>query len=480
MREHSPDQSPRSRSGRILDDAFRRRWGIRLRSALISMGVLTVALAAVSAALLLTLKFTLESAGAAAASARVDQLVSSLQDEPAAELDAVLLDSDGNRLVVQVLDSTGTIIGATPGAPTAPMTELRPTDTAKVDLGRLEVPGQAGDFWIYTQTTTTAAGTVQVIVGSFQEPTEQTLTTVAVGLGVSAPVIVLIVGLATYVLIGRTLKPVEAIRGRVAAITSADLTERVPVPTSTDEISRLAHTMNDMLARLEAGQSAQQVFVGNASHELRSPLATIITALEVGTHRPELLDIDLVSTTLLPEARRMQQLVDDLLLLATADERGLRPRLVDVDLDDLADTETRRQRGLPTHHDKTIVLAATPTRVHGDTGHLARLLRNLMDNALRHADNTVHLTITTAEHIAAITVEDDGPGIAPADRDRVLQRFVRLDTGRARTSGGTGLGLAIVAEIVDAHHGTLTITDSTLGGARIDVTLPQPDSDQPR
>jgi signal transduction histidine kinase len=281
---------------------------------------------------------------------------------------------------------------------------------------------------------------------------------------------VAVAGGATYLLVGRSLRSVDAIRSRVAEISSSDLSERVPLPADhTNEISALAATMNAMLARIEFGQTAQRRFVGDASHELRSPLTTIISALEVAEAHPELFTTELSTTTLMPEAQRMRALVEDLLLLARADERGLVVRHDRVDLDDLvaeAAVRLRRETTLDVHTD------IAPTQVTGDAGALSRVLRNLSDNAARHAGSRIDVGIGSRVGYAVLTVADDGTGISMADRARVFDRFVRLDTDRSRSGGGTGLGLAIVAEIVAAHGGVVTIDDRPGGGALVTVQLP--------
>jgi signal transduction histidine kinase len=216
----------------------------------------------------------------------------------------------------------------------------------------------------------------------------------------------------------------------------------------------------------------------NASHELRSPLATIISALEVAAAHPELLDQELAGSTLMPEAQRMRSLVEDLLLLARADERGLSVRREDIDLDDLAAGETarlRRETHLAVHTD------FEPTRVVGDTAALSRVLRNLLDNAARHAKSRVEFAVWSTAHTALVCVGDDGAGIPEMDRQKVFDRFVRLDSDRSRSGGGTGLGLAIVAEIVAAHHGSVRIDDRPGGGTRVTIQLPleySPDSNR--
>ncbi len=175
---------------------------------------------------------------------------------------------------------------------------------------------------------------------------------------------------------------------------------------------------------------------------------------------------------MLAEVDRLDALVDGLLLLARADEHGLRSARVDVDLDDLLEHEARRLRTMPGL--TTVTLRSIPTRVQGDPVELARALRNLADNAARHAATRVDLTLRTHPGHVVLEVEDDGPGVPEAERERVFERFVRLDESRARTSGGTGLGLAIAREIVTAHGGTLHVDTGTVG-ARFVVVLPVPD-----
>jgi signal transduction histidine kinase len=287
---------------------------------------------------------------------------------------------------------------------------------------------------------------------------------------VGIPLLVLITGLVTYLAAGRALRPVEAIRARVAAA-GDDLAVRVPVPPAHDEVGRLAQTMNAMLARLQAAQAAQRRFVADASHELRSPLATIATGLELvsgGNAGPDAVD------ALRGETARLGRLVDALLLLARADERGLAPRREDVDLDEVVQAEQRRPSvGIALRVD------AVPVRVVGDRARLAQVVRNLVDNACRHARSAVVVTVRREGNRAAVDVVDDGPGVPPGERARVFRRFVRLDDARARADGGAGLGLAIVSEVVAAHGGTVDVVDGPLGGALFRVRLPLPAEAEP-
>jgi signal transduction histidine kinase len=256
-------------------------------------------------------------------------------------------------------------------------------------------------------------------------------------------------------------------RAEVEAISVKQLYRRVPDPPANDEISRLATTMNRMLARLEEGQLRQRRFISNASHELRSPVATIRQHAELALSHPDVTSIEEVAGVVLEEDRRLQQLVDDLLFLTRVDEGILNLRTDAVDLDDvLFDQATRLRAATDLRIDIGGVSAA---RVSGDSRQLDRLVRNLTDNAARHARSQVAFGLHDGDGEVVMTVEDDGVGVRRADRERVFERFFRLDDARDRDSGGSGLGLAIVAEIAAAHRASVEVGDSVLGGARFAV-----------
>jgi signal transduction histidine kinase len=290
-------------------------------------------------------------------------------------------------------------------------------------------------------------------------------------LAIGLPIVLVLVAAATGWFVGRSLRAVESVRRRVASISTDHLHERVPVPAARDEIRELALTMNAMLDRLEAGASAQRRFVADASHELSSPLSTLRVGLELLRARirrgaaPEAESLELLQA----ETERLHRLVRDLLLLARADENGLRRRRAEVDLDDVVGAEARR---LVTHAGLRVDVDLQPARVTGDAEQLARVVRNLVDNAAAHATTRMAITLSSDGWTAYVRVADDGAGIADADKCRVFDRFVRLDESRERRLGGSGLGLAIVAEIVSAHGGSVAITDTPGGGATVQVSLP--------
>lgn len=283
------------------------------------------------------------------------------------------------------------------------------------------------------------------------------------------PVALVLAGFTVWLIVGRALRPVEHIRRAVTEITSADLSRRVPEPGTADEIGHLAGTMNDMLGRLDDAARRQRRFVADASHELRTPLAAIRTTLDVGLAYPDKAPWPVIAERASQQSARLEELIEQLLLLARADERQLSQRREPVDLAAmLKDTVAQ----LPAHQAEIDLRAGPGLTVIGDRGHLERLFRNIIDNALRYAASRVVITATANGHLAQIEIDDDGPGIPAADRTRVFDRFVRLDSSRERGTGTTGLGLAIAREIALAHQGEITLLERPGGGTRAVVTLP--------
>ncbi|MDS0133551.1 MULTISPECIES: HAMP domain-containing sensor histidine kinase [unclassified Amycolatopsis] len=282
------------------------------------------------------------------------------------------------------------------------------------------------------------------------------------------PAASLFIGAVAWFAVRRSLRAVGAIRAEVDGVRATDLGRRVPVPDSGDEIAELAVTMNEMLARLDRSVQRQSQFTADASHELRTPLASLRTQLEVQLAHPDRLDWRRSVENAVLDVSRMETLTGDLLLLSKLDAG--RPagttRIV------LGDLVTGHLAGRlprdgvevrPELHDAPVV--------QGHAGRLERVLRNLVDNAERHAKSRVTITLAASGGQAVLTVRDDGPGIPAEDRERVFDRFVRLDDDRAREDGGSGLGLAIAAEIARAHGGTLRVAKST-SGACLELRLP--------
>ena len=465
------------RFARAREAVRRGSWaGVRARSTGAAVAVVAAALLLASVALVTVLQNSVQDNAVDTATTRAQDVAAELVQDRAVTTDLSLQPAPGETVVMQVLFA-GRVVAASPRIEgVAPLTTLAPhAGKALIDhVNRLPAGVRTDDDDVYTIVALGVdgvAGADTVVVAQSVELGESTVARVVALLAIACPLLVLLVGAVTYVLAGRALAPVEDIRRRTAGIGGADLSARVPVPATRDEVARLAETMNEMLARLDASQRAQRRFVSDASHELRSPLATLRAEVEVAARHPEAADWDRTAADIRAETIRMQHLVDDLLTLAKADERGVPVRTEEVDLDDLADAEVRRVRA---QHGREVRAEITPVRVSGDRAQLARAVRNLADNAARHAESRIVVRVRRgALGTAILEVADDGTGIPADQRDRVFDRFVRLDEGRDRSSGGSGLGLSIVREIVGAHGDTVTVhRDATLGGALFRITLP--------
>lgn len=347
-----------------------------------------------------------------------------------------------------------------------------PGDPLGVDVFPVGEPGpvdlDAGVVAV-AQDLTIGDDVTRVGVSSPLRPVQDSLDTLRRVLWVVLPLLVAAVAVLSWLTTTRALRPVDAITRRVRAISHTNMGDRVPVPDRNDEIQRLTVTMNDMLNRLDRSQQRQRQFVADASHELRSPIAVSRAQLDVARADPDAADWPATADVVIAEQEHLTQLVDDLLALSRMDEHGV-GEIVDVDLDDIVAAEARRPRDIAVR-----VTAPKPVRTRGHPGQLTRALRNLLDNAATHAVDDVHLSLTVSQTDAVITVDDDGPGIHPHDRERVFQRFTRLDQARDPHRGGTGLGLAIARQVARSHHGHLTATDSPQGGARFTLVLPRQD-----
>lgn len=315
---------------------------------------------------------------------------------------------------------------------------------------------------------TTSGAVKVVVVGRSLESEYDATDFVTLLLTFTVPAVSLFVATVTWIVVGRSLRPVEQIRLDVESI-GEDLSRRVEPPGGRDEISRLASTMNRMLDRLEAGQRNQQHLVSDASHELRSPVAAILQHAQVALHRPEATDMHSLASVVDIEASRLNDLINDLLLLARLDE-GRRGNHREVDLDDIAFAEASRLRRLGVTVDTSRVGAA---RVLADEGLLSRAVRNAADNAVRHAKSRVEFTLGAKDGRVILTVDDDGGGVPENDRIRLFNRFERRDDDRSRHHGGAGLGLSIIAEAARDAGGDARLGSSPLGGARLEIQLPE-------
>jgi signal transduction histidine kinase len=304
-----------------------------------------------------------------------------------------------------------------------------------------------------------------VYVGLPLSEVDQSTAELATSLAAGVPLLVVFFAGLTWVFAGRALKPVENLRRQAADISVSDLHRRLDVPGTGDELQRLGVTLNDLLGRLDRSLDRQRQFVADAAHELRSPVAAIQAQAEVADHVAGLAS----PSPMAVESARLAHLVDDLLALARLDAQPHhRQELLDLDEVVLGEAALVGQVAGP----KIDTSGVSPAQVRGDHGQLARAVRNLMENAARYAASRIVVTLRAQEDEAVLVVCDDGPGIPEADRDRILERFTRLDDTRTRSTGGVGLGLAIVNEVVAAHGGQLAIEDGA-PGARIVLRLPR-------
>lgn len=315
---------------------------------------------------------------------------------------------------------------------------------------------------------------VLVVAGALDEVNESVgvlITTLVVAL----PILLVVLAALIWLVVSRALRPVEAIREEVVCIGGDDLDRRVPEPATHDEIGRLARTMNAMLARIQAAHDRQRAFVADASHELRSPLTSIRSELEVDLAHPDTADTLATHRSVLEEAQRLQRLIDDLLYLARSDAGASERNFSTLDLDDIVMREV--SGGDPVAGPSVDASGVSGAQIEGDADQLTRVVRNLLDNARRHATSRVSVALDEDGNEVVLRVSDDGPGIPPDQVDRIFERFTRVDTARDREHGGTGLGLAITADIVRRHGGTVAVEHGHGGGdatgATFSVRLPR-------
>ncbi|MFH8895730.1 sensor histidine kinase [Streptomyces coeruleorubidus] len=467
---------------------MRRLFGsVRARATLGATLVVAVALVAAGAAVLLSLKSNLmgEAGTRAERSARAvaAQLAAGTPYDKLSGL-------DGDDGPVQVLAGKKRLVAASedlekisgtdsdrvkPQSPVAPggdddddsdghEEDLEPGEIAGESTfknGSATIDGDTEDYrFAAVEVETHDRGRLKVYAGAPLAAEHGAVRTALTVMLIGFPLLLGVVAGVTWLVTRRALRPVEGIRSEMAAITaSQDLARRVPEPQTHDEVARLARTTNETLAALETSVERQRRFVADASHELRSPIASLRTQLEVAAAHPELLDLD----GAVEDTVRLQRLAADLLLLARLDA-GERPGDAKVDLAGLAREAAEGRTG--------VTVDAEPVNVAGSRGQLGRVLANLLDNAQRHARSAVTVSVRREGDLALVGVADDGDGVPASDRERIFERFVRLDAARSRDDGGAGLGLAIARDVAVRHGGTLTAAQGPAGGALFELRLP--------
>ena len=442
------------------------RGGIRVRITAIAMAVVVVVLVVTGIALLASQRTILTD--------NLDDVLRTQsqiieQAYTAKELNPKIGVQGDEDAIVQVVDSGGHILASTvnfagqPGlaAPGLNDTTFR-TTSLLVSTSRFRLMSRSVDGVI-------------IHTGTPLDDVDESVAALRTGLGAAIPAVALIIGACVWWLVGRTLRPVEVIRSQVAAISTVLSDQRVSEPATNDEIARLARTMNAMLDRVESASRREQRFVADASHELRIPLTRIRSELEVDLAHPGTADLTATHRSVLEEIGVLQHLVEDLLHLARSDSHTNALQTAPVDIDDLVLAEAQRLR-------TTTAIVVDTTHVSaaqalGDRDQLERAIRNLSDNAARHA--RTRITLATGEHgdRVRLVVTDDGSGIPEHERSRVFERFARLDQARENAIGGSGLGLAITLDIIQRHGGTIAVEGNGGGGASFIVSLPRSRSD---
>jgi signal transduction histidine kinase len=451
------------------------RWGIRKRSVLSAVVVVTFSLLVGGAFLLLVLQSSLTSAAWSTLSVRANDAARLLEEEGIEETQSTLAEDPRSGERVQIVDSSNRVVAwSSRRVRGDPISALRPAPgkTAKEQLAQVPALGDDDEVLVSARGVEVHGKPYVVLVAAALEVQTETLRTVGLLLLAAAPLLVALVAVAVGVLVGQSLKTVERIRRQVSEIDGRRLSERVEVPPTGDEIAALASTMNEMLDKLEHSNNSHRAFFSDASHELRSPLSTLVTTAEVAsldTSGKTWLDMQ---QTVISESSRMQSLVEDLLTLAKVDAHQLRLEIQDVDLEDVLDSEINRLR---TVSSLEITSALQPVRLRGDERRLAQVFRNLLDNAARHAKSRIVVGMRHRAGEVVVSVDNDGEIISPEDRHRVFERFARLDASRSTDGGGSGLGLAISREIMGAHGGTVVAAESD-GWCRFQVRLPTPDA----
>lgn len=401
----------------------------------------------------------------------VDVQVRDRDDEDIGERDGRVRDHDDEDH--DDADGDRTAEGSRAGSPAlsliaAAARATKASASPALSLRASEVLGVEGPFLaMEREATSPTHGSVTIVALTSIAPAVATGRGAALLLVAVFALLLVVVALFSWHMTERTLRPVERMRQSAEAITASDLSRRVSVPDGDRDLSRLARTFNDLLARVEAAMDAQRRFVSDASHELKGPVAATKVMLETARAHPEAVDPSTLLSDLANENEQLQGIVADLLALARQDEGRLQVNLAPLDLCDLIYEEVSSlERRSAVSLD---VSGVEPLVCAGDAQLLGQALRNLLENAVRYAHShvvvTCHEVLGSTGRLIRISVSDDGPGIAPADRERVFGRFVRLGKDRGRATGGTGLGLAVVQGIVERHGGRVYFSDPEIGGA---------------
>jgi signal transduction histidine kinase len=421
-----------------------------VRLTALSAAVAAVVLTVTAALLLARLRTGLVDAVDASATARAADVAGLVQ---AGRLSALRDLPAHPDVVVQVIGVHGEVLASSTNATGLPRLFTVPPGPGARTARQVSLRNDTVDYRV----AAVRAGDAIVYSGSPVDDVSDSVTVLTTQLAVGAPALLALLTAGAWLVIGRALRPVEVLRREAAAIPAMDLSRRLAVP-SARELAALAATLNDLLRRAHEAAEQQRRFIADAAHELRNPVAALLSSLEVH----ERVSGDPEAAGLARQAERLSELVNDLLALARLDS-GSAGRPPPVDLGQLVREEAASRPGISVN--------IVPAVVRADAGLLRRAVANLLDNAVRHARHDVDVCIEIDGPDVVLSVTDDGPGVPDSERERIFDRFTRLDDARSRDAGGVGLGLAIARETVVAAGGSVRVEDAR-PGARFVVRLP--------
>src|SRR5712691_6705737 len=408
-----------------------------------------------------------------------DQLRTRAQDVSALVNRADSLKSTQGTLVehgesfAELVSANGSVLDATTFAGGKPM--LTPPDLTRalhgpIFLNRSAAPGLHEPARMLAVPVQRGRTRLVLVVGATRENRAETLVSLRNGFLIGGPLALILASLAAYGLAGAALRPIEAMRRRAAAISASSLDDRLPVPPSGDEVSRLGETLNEMLARIGDGLARERRFVADASHELRTPLALIKTELELALRRSRSTEeLEAAIRGAAKDTERLSRIADDLLLLARAEQGRVPLRREPVDVADVLETVAGRFRSRAESEQRDLSVSANdPLVVSADRLLLEQALGNMVDNAFTHGAGRVTLSAEQRNGTAELHVLDEGTGFPS---DFLHHAFERFSRAQKTTADGSGLGLAIVETIADAHEGSARAANSPGGGTDVWLAL---------
>ncbi len=384
--------------------------------------------------------------------------------------------ADGEDGFSQILDPSGRVVASTLGAGVpAQIDEQERERVAQGEtvVAERDAPGVDGKARIMARSVESGSGSFMVVAGASTEDREEALAGLAAAFAIGAPLALLLASGLGYLLAGRALAPVEAMRRRAAEISAAEPERRLPVPAADDEISRLGYTLNEMLGRLEAALERERTFVDDASHELRTPLALHKTELELALrYGKDAAELRAAIASAAEETDRLIQLAEDLLVVARSEQGKLALEMRPIGLAEVLGDLRERFGARVAEADRSLVVEAPDgLQVDADRLRLEQALTNLVENALRYGGGEIRVRAAQTDGTVELHVEDGGPGFPPDFLGHAFERFTRADSSRG--SAGTGLGLAIVDAIARAHRGTARAANRADGGADVWIELPK-------